>query len=247
VLDLFDSPTSPPAQLEKGTCIKELVGLKRDLFQLQNLFYASSSRSLLIILQGIDASGKDGVIRHVFSGMNPQGIGVKSFKEPTEEELKHDFLWRIYPHFPALGIIKVFNRSYYEDVLPLNMDPRTIKETLNQRCSLINILETHLSQNKTTVLKFFLHISKDEQAKRIKERLTDRHKQWKYNKHDLKSLAAYDNYLGDYNEIMKETNQHAWHIVPSDKKWYRNYYVANIVKETLEQFKLEYPALNQSI
>ena len=168
--------TSPPETFLKKECYKELAKYKKNLFELQNIFYADNRFALLTIFQGVDTAGKDGTIRHVMTSMNPMGVKVKSFKQPTEEELEHDFLWRVYPNFPSQGIIEVFNRSYYEDILVPSIEKTLPNENIEHRCQLINSLEQHLELSNTYVLKFFLHISKKEQEKRIKERLTQPHK-----------------------------------------------------------------------
>ena len=154
--------TKPSDEFSKKECTKGLIRFQKKLFELQNVFYADSRFALLIILQGVDTSGKDGVIRHVMTRMNPMGINVKSFKQSTEEEMKHDFLWRIFPHFPAKGMIGVFNRSYYEDILVPFMEETLTKDGLLQRCQLINGLEQHLEKSNIHILKFFLHLSKEE-------------------------------------------------------------------------------------
>jgi PPK2 family polyphosphate:nucleotide phosphotransferase len=232
--------TLPPKGSLKTACNKELAIFHKKLFELQNVFYADSRFALLIILQGVDTSGKDGVIRHVMTCMNPMGIQVKSFKQPTEEELKHDFLWRIYPHFPAKGMIEVFNRSYYEDVLVPYMQDTLSKDNLLNRCQLINCLEQHLKKSNIHVLKFFLHLSKEEQEQRIEERLTDPHKQWKYTKEDTLATDNWADYQVAYELIINKCKEQAWHIIPADKRWYRNYAVAKIITNHLESLKLKY-------
>ena len=168
--------TLPPEGSSQKECNKALKGFHQKLFELQNIFYADARFALLIIFQGVDTSGKDGTIRHVMTSMNPMGVQVKSFKRPTTEELNHDFLWRIYPHFPAKGMIQVFNRSYYEDIIVPSIEGKHSKEELHHRCRLINDLEQHLELSDIHVLKFFLHISKSEQENRIKERMDQPHK-----------------------------------------------------------------------
>ena len=232
--------TLPPKQFSKKESNKGLSTFHKKLFELQNVFYADSRFALLIILQGVDTSGKDGVIRHVMTCMNPMGVQVKSFKQPTEEELKHDFLWRIYPHFPAKGMIEVFNRSYYEDVLVPMIHHTLSKENINHRCQLINCLEQHLKRSNIYVLKFFLHLSKEEQGQRIEERLTEPHKQWKYTKEDTIAADRWADYQVAYELIINKCSEQPWHIIPSDKRWYRNYAVAKIITNHLESLKLKY-------
>ncbi len=233
--------TQPPSGISKKEGKKGLVQYRNELFELQNKFYADGRFGLLIILQGMDTSGKDGTIRHALSGMNPQGVQVKSFKKPTEEELKHDFLWRVYPHMPQKGTIQVFNRSYYEDILVPKVLNSVSEEILMHRCQLLKYLEQHLRQNNIHVLKFFLHISREEQRERIKERLIKPHKRWKYSAEDEKAANQWDAYQNAYNIAINNCDDPPWHIVPADKRWYRNYSVAKIVTEHLKKHNLTYP------
>ena len=179
MIDLNTISTKPPSNISKSETKKDLAQLRKELFELQNKFYADGRFGLLIILQGMDTSGKDGTIRHALSSMNPQGVQVKSFKKPTEEELKHDFLWRVYTHIPPKGMIQVFNRSYYEDIIMPSLNSSLPDEILAHRCMFIKYLEQHLRLSNIHVLKFFLHISKEEQKERIQERLIKPHKRWK--------------------------------------------------------------------
>ncbi len=233
--------TTPPAQADKTACKQGLEAFHQQLYKLQNVFYANGSYGLLIILQGMDTSGKDGTIRHVMSCMNPMGLLVKSFKKPTEEELKHDFLWRIYPYFPRTGMIQVFNRSYYEDLIVPMVLGSLSEERINHRFRLINTLEEHLMQNNIHILKFFLHISREEQTVRIKERLTIPRKRWKYDQADEQAANQWADYQSAYNEIINRCDALPWHIIPADKRWYRNYKVAEILTQHLEQLDLQYP------
>ena len=241
---LKNIPTSPPEAFSKKECKKALAALQDKLFDLQNLFYADGHFGLLIILQGLDTSGKDGTVRHVMSCMNPMGVHVKSFKQPTEEELQHDFLWRIYPHLPAKGVIEVFNRSYYEDILVPSIDKSIPKREIQRRSQLLNTLEDHLASSNIHILKFFLHISKEEQKCRIKERLILPHKRWKYDKADIEVAEKWDDYIQVYHKMINDSNCTPWHIIPADKRWYRNYAVAKIVTEHLESLSLKYPNNN---
>jgi PPK2 family polyphosphate:nucleotide phosphotransferase len=209
------------------------------------MFYADGRFSLLIILQGMDTAGKDGIIRHVLSGMNPMGIQVKSFQVPTAEESQHDFLWRIFPHFPAKGMMEVFNRSYYEDIVVPFIGKKLTKEKLHERCELINMLEKHLTDSGTHILKFFLNLSHDEQMGRIKERLDQPNKRWKYNRADSVAADEYKDYMEGYDKIINECGANEWHIIPADQKWYRNYAVAKILTEYLEDLPLKFPGSKQ--
>jgi len=238
---LKNIPTSPTEEFSKKECNKELIAFHKKLFELQNVFYADGRFALLIIFQGVDTSGKDGTIRHVMTCMNPMGVQVKPFKQPAEEELKHDFLWRIYPHFPAKGMIEVFNRSYYEDILVPTIKEKLSKEELQHRCQLINSMEQHFELSNIHVLKFFLHISKKEQKKRIKERLTKPHKRWKYAKEDEAAAARWDDYIEVYDMLINKCNEHPWHIIPADKRWHRNFAVAKALTNHLESLHLKFP------
>lgn len=238
---LIEISTFPSKKFSKKECYKELTDFHKRLFELQNMFYADARFALLIIFQGIDTSGKDGTIRHVMMCMNPMGVQVKSFKKPTEEETKHDFLWRVYPNFPANGMIEVFNRSYYEDILVPSIEKKLSKEELHHRCQLLNDLEKHLELSNTHILKFFLHISKEEQENRIQERLTQPHKRWKYAKEDETAAERWNDYIEVYDMLIKKCNKKPWHIIPADKRWYRNYAVAKILTNHLESLHLKYP------
>ena len=240
-IKLEDVSTLPPDDWTKDKCTERLIVLRENLDELQNVFYADSGYSLLILFQGMDTSGKDGVIRHVMTAMNPMGLHVKSFKVPTEEEDKHDILWRIYPNFPELGMVQVFNRSYYEDIVVPFVENKINSSELEDRCKLMNELEEHLRKSRTHILKFFLHISKEEQLKRINERLTIPRKKWKYKQSDLTSSKHWDEYMKAYNHVINHCNTSPWFIVPSDKRWYRNMKVAEVIQAKMESLKQEYP------
>ncbi|MDX5428690.1 MAG: polyphosphate kinase [Bacteroidota bacterium] len=241
MIDLNQISTLPPKDSVKSEVKEKLKVTRKILFALQNKFYADGRYSMLIILQGVDTSGKDGTIRHAFSSMNPQGVQVKSFKKPTEDEKRHDFLWRIYPHFPEKGMIKVFNRSYYEDILVPTVENSLSEDVLKHRANLINELEHHLKANNTLILKFYLHLSAEEQVERIAERKAKPHKRWKYTKEDELVPQKWDEYRRAYHTLINACSHLPWHIVPADKRWYRNWFVANKLLETLEQLNLTYP------
>jgi len=238
---LKDFSTKPPDGFSKKECNKEMKAFHNKLFELQNEFYADSRFALLVVFQALDTAGKDGSIRHVMSCMNPMGVAVNSFKQPSPEELKHDFLWRIYPHFPAKGMIEVFNRSYYEDILVPSIAKTLPQKHIDHRCQLINLVEQHLEMSNVHVLKFFLHVSSEEQEKRIEERLTQPHKRWKYSKNDKTVANKWGDYMKVYDMIINTCNTPEWHIIPADKRWYRNYAVAKILTEHLESLHLKYP------
>jgi PPK2 family polyphosphate:nucleotide phosphotransferase len=213
------------------------------LYDYQYLLYAEDRRSLLIVLQGMDAAGKDGTIRHVMKGLNPQGCTVTPFKVPSSEELDHDFLWRIHKAAPAKGDIAIFNRSHYEDVIVARVRKLVDKEVLKQRYKQINHFEKMLSQNGTAVLKFFLHIDKDEQKRRLEERLKDPRKNWKFNINDLNERKLWNDYGEAYERALEEcsTDEAPWYVVPANKKWFRNLVVSEIINKTLDKMDLKLP------
>lgn len=241
-------PSKAPDHAKKKAMKEELSALHKRLFSLQNVLYAEGKHPILIILQGMDTSGKDGTIRHVFSCVNPMGCNVKYFKAPTEEERRHDFLWRVYPHLPVKGMIQIFNRSHYEDILMPTLKGGLNEETINNRYNFINCFEKQLQDSGTIILKFFLHISKNEQAKRIEARKTNPHKKWKYDKADDKAAENWEAHQAVYEKIIEKCSPEiSWHIVPADQKWYRNYYIASQIVEQLEKLNLKYPSQNKQI
>ncbi len=234
--------TKPKDSIVKEEIIQQTEILKKELFKIQDVFYASKKNSLLIILQGTDASGKDGTVRQVFSCLNPQGCTVKSFKVPTEEEFSHDFLWRIHKETPAKGMIQIFNRSQYEDILVPTVHQLLDAETLENRYEKINYFEQHLQDNDTIILKFFLHISLEEQKKRLQRRIHNPTKKWKYSPEDTKEEKHWKAYRNAYKTIFEKCNDPIpWHIIPADEKWYRNYLIAETVLKTLKNLDLQYP------
>lgn len=240
---LKHTSTLPPEGFTKDQCKNDLSSLRDELFELQNVFYADGRYGLLIVIQGMDSSGKDGIIRHVMTAMNPMGLQVKAFKKPTEEELKHDFLWRVYPHLPERGMIQVFNRSYYEDLIVPEIMNSLPEDRIKHRWKLIKELEDHLERNNIHVLKFFLHISKEEQMDRIKERLTLPRKRWKYTDADMVAANKWDEYAELYSSLLVENDQIPWHVIPADKRWYRNYAVAKVVTDHFKKLDVKYPEL----
>ena len=239
---LMTLPTKSPKDVDKQETKKEIEGLVEELDALQNLLYAESKHAVLIILQGMDASGKDGVIRKVFSRMNPQGVRVQSFKVPTEEEAAHDFLWRIHQHTPAKGMIQVFNRSHYEDVLVTRVHGWCDDATAQKRFDAINAFEEMLLlHNNTQILKFYLHVSAEEQQERLRERVEDPTKHWKYNVKDEQEAALRDKYLQMYEDVFENCNVLPWTIVPADQNWYKEYLVAKELVETLKSLNMKYP------
>ena len=216
---------------------------KARLHELQALLYAEHARSLLICLQGMDTSGKDGTISHIFGAMNPQGVRVVSFKTPSPEEASHDFLWRVHRGTPAKGEIAVFNRSHYEDVLVVRVHKLVPKSVWSGRYDQINAFEQELTAEGTHILKFFLHISKEEQLKRFKARLDEPAKRWKISEADYAERKHWDEYISAYDDALSRcSTEHApWFVIPSDHKWFRNLAIARIVVEQLESLGMRYP------
>ncbi len=211
--------------------------------QLQERLYADGSRSLLIVLQGMDTSGKDSTIKNVMSGINPQGCQVVTFKTPSDQELKHDFLWRVHYKAPAKGQIGIFNRSHYEDVLITRVHKKISEKVTKQRFDQINEFEELLSENGTAIVKFFLYISKDEQKIRLEERINDPEKRWKFNAGDLVERKFWQEYMKAFEDMITATStEHSpWFIIPANRKWYRNLLIAQIVVSILEDMKLKTP------
>ena len=240
--------TRAPKEFDKDETKKETEKLRKKLEELQNLLYAESKHAVLIILQGLDASGKDGAIKHVFSGVNPQGISVQSFKAPTAEELSHDFLWRIHPFAPAKGAIRIFNRSHYEDVLVTRVHGQCTNEMAQLRFQAINHFEQLLqNHNSTLILKFYLHISQEEQKERLNERLENPAKKWKYNPNDFKEAARWEQYMEAYEDVFQYCNDIPWTIVPADQNWYKEYVIIKTLTEALSSLNMQYPLLEEKI
>lgn len=218
------------------------------LAELQLLLFARHERKVLIVLQGLDASGKDGVIRHVMGAFNPQGLRVVSFRQPSPEELDHDFLWRVHRQVPANGELVVFNRSHYEDVLVVRVHGLVPATVWRKRYEQINAFEQMLVENGTVILKFFLHISKDEQRERLQARIDDPTKCWKFRPGDLEERRFWKDYQRAYEEALSKTSTKSapWHIVPANKKWYRDYLVSSILVDALERLHMTYPTCDVS-
>jgi PPK2 family polyphosphate:nucleotide phosphotransferase len=216
----------------------------KELARQQALLYAEHKHSVLIVLQGMDAGGKDGTIRHVFSGVNPQGVDVASFKQPTPLELAHDFLWRVHPHAPKAGQIVIFNRSHYEDVLVTRVHKLIDKKTCVRRYEHIRGFEALLAQSGTTILKFFLHISKEEQLARFAQRLDDPGRNWKISESDYSERELWDDYIDAYEDAISATStaNAPWHVIPSNHKWFRNLAVSQIIADSIADLDLAFPA-----
>lgn len=240
-------PTKSPKDIDKKPIKDQIEKILVELDELQNLLYAESKHAILVVLQGMDASGKDGVIKNVFGTMNPQGVQVQSFKAPTAEELEHDFLWRIHQHTPAKGKIQIFNRSHYEDVLVTRVHGWCDDATARLRFEAINEFEKMLTlHNNTVILKFYLHVSREEQEERLKERIEDPKKNWKYNAKDEAEAALRDQYLQMYADVFENCNAIPWTIVPADQNWYKEYVVASKLLDALRGLNMQYPELQQA-
>jgi PPK2 family polyphosphate:nucleotide phosphotransferase len=228
---------------DKSTTAAILDEMSARLTTLQTVLYAEQKHKILIVLQAMDTGGKDGVIRKVFSGINPQGVRIASFKAPTPPELAHDYLWRVHNQVPGKGELVVFNRSHYEDVLITRVHGWIDDATAKRRFRQINNFEAMLVEEGTAILKFFLHISKDEQKQRLQDRLDDPAKTWKFNIGDLAEREKWDDYQHVYEDAINQTSSpHApWHIVPADRKWIRDLYVSSVLVKTLEDLKMVYP------
>jgi len=243
---LKEIDTRAPEGWDKKETKEKLEAVLQELDELQNLLYAESVHSLLVVIQGMDASGKDGTVRNVFGKLNPQGVLVKSFKEPTTEELAHDFLWRVHAHAPAKGVIQLFNRSQYEDILVTRVHKWIDDKTAHRRMEAINDFERLLTRhNDTHILKFYLHISPKEQKIRLEERIHNPAKQWKYNEEDFKEAKFWDDYMAMYEDCFEYCNEIPWTIVPADQNWYKEYIIATAVRDTLKELKMQYPGLKK--
>ncbi len=232
---------------DKGKHKTETKKMLREIGELQYKMYAQQKYSLLVVFQGTDASGKDGLTRGLLRYCNPIGIKVKSFKKPTPEEFAHDFLWRVHRHAPAKGDIQIFIRSHYEDILVPSVEGYYTEEMINQRYSLINDFEKLLEHNGTRVLKFFLNVSPETQEERLMERVQLREKHWKHKDGDWENRKKFNEYLAVYQKIFRECNDIPWHIVPADKNWQKLYYVAAEVLKTLQSLVLEWPELQSEL
>ncbi len=240
-LDKID--TRAPSSFNKQETKDETQKVLNELNEFQNLLYAENKHAVLIVLQAMDAGGKDGLIRNVFGKMNPQGVTVHSFKVPTEEDLSHDFLWRIHLHTPAKGMMQIFNRSHYEDILVTRVHKLIDDATAHKRMKAINDFEDLLAaHNNTLILKFYLHVSPEEQHKRLEERISDETKSWKYNANDFEEAKCWNEYMNVYEDCFKNCNNPEWIIVPADQNWYKEYVVANAVCKALKNLKMKYPA-----
>ena len=230
-------------KLDRKQAEAEIEQDRQRLAALQYLMYSEKKHSLLIVLQALDAGGKDGTVNHVLSAMNPQGCSVAGFKQPTPKELAHDFLWRVHPHAPGRGRVSVFNRSHYEDVLVVRVHKLAPKSVWSKRYGLINDFEATIASNGTKILKFFLHISKDEQLERFKQRIDDPARNWKISESDYSERELWDDYTTAFEDALSKcsTNHAPWFVIPANHKWFRNLAVARIVADTMDELGMKVP------
>ncbi|MFC0019948.1 polyphosphate kinase 2 family protein [Roseibacillus persicicus] len=217
--------------------------LRDELQQLQKMLYAQNKHRVLVVMQAMDTGGKDGCIKHVFSRVDPQGLNVVSFKKPTEDELAHDFLWRVHEHVPRNGHLTVFNRSHYEDIIAVRVKNLFPEKVWKRRYQHVVDFERMLAEEGTTIVKIFLNISRDEQKARLQSRLDNPDKYWKFNPDDLKDRALWDDFMETYEDVIEKTSTDVapWYVIPADRKWYRNLCVARIMVDTLKGLKMSFP------
>jgi PPK2 family polyphosphate:nucleotide phosphotransferase len=242
-LSAIDPALTPGFEGSKSDAKPLLKDLNDRLEELQETLYAEGKHKVLVVLQATDTGGKDGTIRHVFDGVNPQGVKVASFKKPTSEELAHDYLWRVHRHTPGSGEITIFNRSHYEDVLVVRVHGLVPESIWSRRYDQINDFERTLADEGTTILKFFLHISKDEQKERLQARLDTPEKQWKFAKGDLAERERWDDYQAAFEAMLSRTSTDwaPWFVVPANKKWYRNLVISQAIVNALQGLEMAYP------
>jgi PPK2 family polyphosphate:nucleotide phosphotransferase len=244
-IKLEEINTRAERHLDKEEIKKETKKIVKELSDLQNVLYAEAKHAVLVIIQGMDASGKDGAIKNVFGKLNAQGVGVISFKKPTEEELAHDFLWRIHKNTPAKGMIHVFNRSQYEDIVVTRVHGIINDSTAANRMEAINNFEQLLADNNTTILKFYLHASEKKRMERLEERVSNPAKRWKYNKEDMKEAERWPEYRKMYEDAFSNCNVIPWTIVPADQNWYKEYLIASALRDKLLSLDMKYPDISK--
>ncbi len=244
MIKITDLSTKAPDHLSKDEIKEATKAMAKEIADLQYVMMAQKKYSLLVIFQGMDSSGKDGATKHVFTECGPAGVHVFSFKKPTDDEFAHDFLWRVHKRTPAKGMIHVFNRSHYEDVLIQRVHGWIDETRIQKRMAAINAFEDLVQfDNNTTILKFFLNLSKDRQQEKLQERIDMPRKNWKHNANDWKEREHWDKYMECYEDVLNTCNTVPWHVVPADQRWYRNYVVAQKVLETMKGFDLAFPLL----
>ncbi|HEX7415309.1 MAG TPA: PPK2 family polyphosphate kinase [Bacteroidia bacterium] len=241
-IKLNDISTVPTEKITEAKAKKDITHLIERLSTIQNKLYAQRKYAVLIVLQGMDTAGKDSAVKHVFSGVNPAGCNVKSYKVPTPEEAAHHFLWRIAKVCPEKGMTQIFNRSHYEDILMPIINKTLNDDLIKERCEEINVFERGLLKDNTLMFKFYLHVSHKEQLKRLKDRKTDEHKRWKYQKADIIAIAKHDEYVKAYEFVFEHCSEDVpWNIVPADKKWYKNHCILHTIVKGLEKYDIHYP------
>jgi PPK2 family polyphosphate:nucleotide phosphotransferase len=249
-VDLSAHPPGAKLGLRDETSARERTAKRSErMTELAAMLMAEQRRAVLVVLQGMDASGKDGTVKHCLGGLNPMGVRIAGFKAPTSKELAHDFLWRVHEVVPARGEIGIFNRSHYEDVLVVRVEGLVPKHVWSKRYAAINAFEQHLANEGTTVVKFFLHISEEVQAKRFRERIVNPTKNWKFSPEDLAKRARWDDYMAAYRVMLERTSteQAPWHVVPADHKWVRNAVVTEVLTQTLERLGLQWPVISDEL
>jgi len=248
-LSKWDPNDTGTFQGGKEAGVAEAAGLNKKLEKLQELLYAEHRRKVLVVLQAMDTGGKDGAIRRVFEGVNPQGVRVANFKVPTGEELDHDYLWRIHKQTPGNGEIVIFNRSHYEDVLVVRVHNYVAPEIWAKRFEQINQFERLLAENGTTILKFYLHIDRDEQKKRLQARLDDPAKHWKFRLGDLQERKLWPQYMQAYEDVLNRTSSEyaPWFIVPANHKWYRDLVISSVLVEALQKLQMKFPEPEENL
>lgn len=248
-LSRWDPEDSSEFAGSKDEAKEVLKNLNDRLEELQEKLYAEHKHKVLIVLQAMDSGGKDGTIRHVFEGVNPQGVKVAGFKVPTPKELDHDYLWRVHRQTPGKGEIVIFNRSHYEDVLVVRVHGLVPREVWSRRYDQINAFEKMLAEEGTTILKFYLHIDLDEQKERFQARLDTPNKRWKFKLGDLEERKLWPAYMKAYEDVLSKTSTEwaPWYIVPANRKWYRNLVIGTVIVETLEGLKMNYPESGEDL
>lgn len=242
-LSEYDPDDHSEFEVDKEEAKSYLPELNRRIETLQEMLYAENKHKILIVLQAMDTGGKDGTIRYVFDGVNPQGVRVANFKVPTDEEMAHDYLWRVHKQTPRRGEIVIFNRSHYEDVLVVRVHKLVAEDVWKRRFEQINNFEKLLFDEGTTIIKFFLNIDQDEQKQRLQSRLDNPNKHWKFNVKDLDERKLWDKYIEAYEDVLSKTSTKyaPWYVVPANRKWYRNLVVAKTIIDKLESLNIKYP------
>lgn len=243
-INLSKLPTKTFNKEDREKIEVENVEMVNEIIELQRKMNAQGKFSLLLIFQGMDASGKDGAVRRSLSGVNPNGIKVKSFKKPTDDEMAHDFLWRVHPHVPAKGMIQVFNRSHYEDILVPSVYKYLAKDEIKNRFDLINSFESLVESNNTTILKFYLHTSKEEQLERLTERVEVKEKHWKHNDGDWETREHWDEFREVYEDIFDKCDKPEWQIIPSDRNWEKVNHITKAILKAFKNMDLQWPELD---